>query len=385
MHVLILGSRGIPSKHSGFETFAQDFALFLRSHDHDVTVYCQVEEDEPAHEDTWRGIRRVMIPAGKGSLGTILFDWKTIRHAMREKGVALTLGYNTGVFNILYRFSPVRNIMNMDGIEWKREKWSRPAKIWFWLNEWAGARVANHLVADHPEIARHLMRHTPEKKIAIIPYGADAVTSAPLELIQAYDLMPKGYYLIIARAEPENSILEIVRAYSSKPRGVPLVVLGNYKRTGTRYQNTVLDAAGSEVRFLQAIFDRNVVRSLRFYARAYFHGHRVGGTNPSLVESLAAGNAVIAHDNRFTRWVAGEGARFFRTEDDISQIVDALNADPSQLQTMEVRSRKRHREAFTQERILTAYEELMVRYAPSEVLEPETLPVPQPARSATDY
>ena len=363
---LILGSRGIPSKHSGFETFAQDFALFLVNKGHEVTIYCQVEADEPAGEDMWRGIRRVNVPAGAGSLGTIIFDWKTILLAMREKGVVLTLGYNTGVFNVLYRFIGMRNIMNMDGIEWKREKWSLPAKIWFWFNELAGARVANHLVADHPEIARHLETHTSSKKIATIPYGADAFTSAPVALIENYGLTPKGYYLIIARAEPENSILEIVRAYSSKPRGVPLVILGNYKREGTPYQNAVLDAAGPEIRFLQAIFDRDIVKSLRFYARAYFHGHRVGGTNPSLVESLAAGNAIIAHDNRFTHWVAGEGARFFTTEADISQIVDTLNADPAQLQAMEASSRKRHKEAFTQELILTAYEDLLLQFSPKD-------------------
>lgn len=366
MHVLILGSRGIPSKHSGFETFAQDFALYLRSRNHEVTVYCQVEKGELAGEDIWNGIRRIMVPAGAGSIGTIIFDWKTIRHAMSEKGVALTLGYNTGAFNFLHRFSGMRNVMNMDGIEWKRDKWSLPAKIWFWLNELAGARVANHLVADHPEIAKHLFSHTAQSKIATIPYGADAFISAPVALIEKYGLRPNEYYLIIARAEPENSILEIVRAYSAKPRGLPLVILGNYKREGTSFQNAVLDAAGLEVKFLQAIFDREIVRSLRFYARAYFHGHRVGGTNPSLVESLAAGNAVIAHDNRFTWWVAGEGARFFKTEEDIGQIVDTLNADPQQLVDMREWSRKRHKQAFTQELVLTAYEELLQSFAPAD-------------------
>ena len=365
MHVLILGTRGVPSKHSGFETFAQDFAFFLRAHDHEVTVYCQVEEDEPAREDIWNGIRRILIPAGSGSVGTMVFDWKCIRHAMREKGVALTLGYNTGVFNVLYRFSDMRNIMNMDGIEWIREKWSRSAKLWFWFNEWAGARVANHLVADNPEIGGHLSRHTAQKKISVIPYGADVVNSAPVNPVQKYSLSPKGYYLLIARPEPENSILEIVRAYSLRERGVPLVILGNYKREGTRYQNSVLDAAGPEIQFLGAIFDRDVVKSLRFHARAYFHGHRVGGTNPSLVEALAAGNAVIAHDNRFTHWVAGDGARYFRSLDDIDIIVDSLNTNPAQLLGMEAASRKRHREAFTQEKVLTAYENLLLRFAPA--------------------
>jgi glycosyltransferase involved in cell wall biosynthesis len=183
--------------------------------------------------------------------------------------------------------------------------------------------------------------------------------------VQKYSLSPKGYYLLIARPEPENSILEIVRAYSLRERGVPLVILGNYKREGTRYQNSVLDAAGPEIQFLGAIFDRDVVKSLRFHARAYFHGHRVGGTNPSLVEALAAGNAVIAHDNRFTHWVAGDGARYFRSLDDIDIIVDSLNTNPAQLLGMEAASRKRHREAFTQEKVLTAYENLLLRFAPA--------------------
>jgi glycosyltransferase involved in cell wall biosynthesis len=377
MHVLILGTRGVPSKHSGFETFAQDFALFLRSRDHEVTVYCQVAENEVAREDIWNGIRRVMIPAGKGSLGTILFDWKAVRHSLRENGVVLTLGYNTGVFNLVYRFNGMANIMNMDGIEWKREKWSLPARTWFWLNEWAGARVANHLIADHPEIGRHLSRHTAQKKITVIPYGADSVDSAPVSLIQKYDLSSKDYYLLIARPEPENSILEIVRAYSRRRRGMPLVILGNYTPDGTRYQKTVLNAAGPEIMFLGAIFDRDIVRALRFHARAYFHGHRVGGTNPSLVESLAAGNAIIAHDNRFTRWVAGEGARYFQSSDDINGLLDSLNADPVQLLTMEEASRKRYSESFTQEKVLTAYEELLLQFAPDALVAPRAVYTPQ--------
>lgn len=365
MHVLILGTRGVPSKHSGFETFAQDFALFLLSRNHEVTVYCQAEEDEPAREDVWNGIRRVHIPAGKGSVGTMLFDWKSIRHSMKEKDVVvLTLGYNTAVFNALYRLSGTPNIMNMDGIEWKRDKWSRPAKIWFWLNEWSGARLANHLVADHPEIGIHISRHTDEKKITVIPYGADRVTSAPANLLHKYGLSPKGYDLLIARPEPENSILEIVRAYSRRQRGLPLVVLGTYRRDRTQYQKTVLDAAGPEIQFLGPIFERNIVKALRFHARAYFHGHRVGGTNPSLVESLGAGNAVIANDNRFNRWVAGEGAKYFQSAEDIDRILTSLAADPAQLIAMEEASRHRFRDAFTQDKILTAYEELLAQFAP---------------------
>ena len=362
MHALILGTRGIPSKHSGFETFAQDLSLFLRDRGHDVTVYCQTEHGEQFREDTWQGIRRVHIPAGDGPLGTIFFDWRAVRHSMREKGVVLTLGYNTGVFNAWYRLQRMPNLMNMDGIEWKRAKWSFPVRTWFWFNEWAGARVANHLIADHPEIKKHLERHTSSKRITVIPYGAYPVHSAPVRLIEPYLLQPGGYYLLIARPEPENSILEIVQAFSRRGSEVPLVILGKYSRTGTKFQNKVLDAANERVKFPGAIFDRDIVRALRFHARGYIHGHRVGGTNPSLVESLAAGNAVIAHDNRFNRWVAGPDARYFEGADDLAAILDELDTNTDQLRAMGEASRRRHDEAFKQEQVLTAYEEALLAF-----------------------
>lgn len=383
MHVLILGTRGVPSRHSGFETFAQDFALFLQARGHRVTVYCQLAPDEQPYEDLWEGIRRVHIPAKASPVGTIAFDWKTIRHAAREKGtVALTLGYNTGVFNLLFRFTRIRNIMNMDGIEWQRAKWSWPVRLWFWANEWAGARVADHLVADHPEIAAHLQRHTSPAKIAMIPYGAEIVHTAPEVLIEQYGLASKKYDLVIARPEPENSILEIVKGHSMQKRDVPLVILGRYSADGTAFQKAILEAAkGKDVTFLGAIFDRGIVKALRFHARIYFHGHRVGGTNPSLVESLAAGNAIVAHDNRFTRWVTGNGALYFSSPQDIDSILNQLSKDAARLKTMELASRIRHRDMFTQKRVLTAYEDLLFAFAPGDSTEEalESSPSPKSA------
>jgi glycosyltransferase involved in cell wall biosynthesis len=310
-------------------------------------------------------VRRINIPAKPGPWGTVAFDWAATKHSSHERGVILTLGYNTGVFSAHYRLRHVPSVMNMDGIEWKREKWTFSRRGWLRFNEWAGARFANHLVADHPEIGRYLQSHTAEEKITVIPYGADAITSASLEPVAAYGLRSKGYYLLIARPEPENSILEVVRAFSSPSVTAELVVLGNYSAAelGPGYQRDVRDAARKNVHFVGAIYDRDVVKALRFHARGYVHGHRVGGTNPSLVESLAAGNAVIAHDNRFTRWVAGPGARYFHGVDDLVSLIGSLEADPNLLRNMEAASRERHAEAFTQEKVLGAYEKLLVEIA----------------------
>jgi glycosyltransferase involved in cell wall biosynthesis len=360
MHVTIVGTRGIPAKHGGFETFAEDLSLFLTARGHEVTVYCQVDGASASAEDEWNGVHRVEIPSAHHSVGTVSYDWASTLRCSRNDGVVLTLGYNTGVFSFMYRLRHIPNVMNMDGIEWKREKWSLPQRFWLWFNEWAGARFAHHLVADHPEISVHLQRHTSARKISVIPYGADAVTSASAEVLRRYQLTRKGYYLLIARPEPENSILEIVKACSSRQLSHPLVVLGDYSGGGSEYRRQVLDAAGINVQFVGAIYDREVVRALRFYARAYIHGHRVGGTNPSLVESLAAGNAIIAHDNRFTRWVAGDRARFFTQTHDLEETLYSLEQEPSQLLEMEEASRQRHKEEFEKEKVLLAYEELLM-------------------------
>lgn len=355
----ILGTRGVPAAHGGFETFAEHLAPYLVEHGWQVTVYCQEEGAGPVFEDEWRGVRRVRMPVARsGAAGTIVFDWKSTLHAMKEKGLVLTLGYNTAVFCALYRVSGRKNVINMDGVEWRRQKWGRVAKTWFWLNDWAGCWLGNHLVADHPEIKKHLATRVASDKITMIPYGADRVDVAPVSLIAPYKLEPGSYAILIARAEPENSILEVVRAWSRKPRGCKLLVLGKYDPDHA-YQRAVKTAASEEVIFVGATYDKAEVQALRFHARLYVHGHRVGGTNPSLVEALGAGNAVLAHDNPYNRWVAGEGAIYFRDEDACAECVEVLLGDSLLLSQLRVASIARHTAEFTWETVLAAYNKLL--------------------------
>lgn len=360
----ILGTRGVPAAHGGFETFAEHLALYLVRQGWRVVVYCQEDGAGPVFEDIWQGVDRVHIPVSQsGPKGTIVFDWQATVHAARHKDLCLTLGYNTAVFCTLLRLKGVPNLINMDGIEWSRAKWSGLAKAWFWLNDWAGCWLGNHLVADHPQIKVHLQSRVPASKITTIPYGADAVTSAPVEPVLAMGLEPGRYLTVIARAEPENSLLEMVKGFSAKPRGYLLVVLGNYQ-DGNAYHRSVKSAASDEVRFVGAIYDKSVVQALRFHSAAYLHGHQVGGTNPSLVEALGAGNAVVAHDNRFNRWVAGDGAAYFEGAEAFSAVMDELLEDPVKLRQMSARSRERFLEALTWPDVLAQYEALLVQYLP---------------------
>lgn len=360
----ILGTRGVPARHGGFETFAEDLARHLVGSGWQVTVYCQGEGIGPIHADEWEGIQRVWIPVRQpGAVGTIVFDWKATRHAARERGLCLTLGYNTAIFCLWLRMGRTANLINMDGLEWKRSKYGLPQRLWLLGNEVAGSWIGDHLIADHPEIARHLSRWTRPAKITTIPYGSRPVNEAPTAPLEALGLAPDGFALVIARPEPENSILEIVEAFSRRPRGKKLVLLGEY-RAEHSYQRRVRAAASPEVVFAGAIYERDIVESLRAHCWLYLHGHTVGGTNPSLVEALAAGSAVLAQDNAFNRWVAGPLARYFQDTDECALRLDELAADEAPLAQMRQASRRRHAEQFTLDGCLQAYEALLSIWAP---------------------
>lgn len=357
----ILGIRGIPASHGGFETFAERLAIYLRDRGWVVTVYCQGSPTGQREESEWNGIRLIHIPVRfEGVPATIEFDVKSTADAIRRADKLLTLGYNTGFLSAWARLRGRTNFINMDGLEWKRAKYSFGAKSYLWLNERLAALSGNWLVADHPVIADHLATRVARKKIDVIPYGSDAIEWADPAPLAALGLEPGKFISLIARPEPENSILEIVSAFSAKPRGVKLAVLGKYNRDHA-YQAKVLDAAGPEVVFPGAIYDKPVVSAIRYHSLAYAHGHQVGGTNPSLVEALGAGNPVIAHDNPFNRWVAGDAGSYFSDTASCEACIDALLGDDNGRARMGTAARQRWTEHFTWDMVLDAYHSLLLR------------------------
>src|SRR5439155_537459 len=170
--------------------------------------------------------------------------------------------YNTAIFLPLLRAKARKILINMDGIEWRRPKWSRPVRLWFYLNEWLGAWLGHRLVADHPAIADHLATRRPRGAIATIPYGGDEVTGAPVAPVTALGLVPGKYLISIARIEPDNNILALVQAFSRRRRGAKLVVLGRLD-SGNDYPAAVTAAASDEVLFPGAVYDKSAVRALR--------------------------------------------------------------------------------------------------------------------------
>jgi glycosyltransferase involved in cell wall biosynthesis len=357
--VLILGTRGIPAAHGGFETFAERLSLFLVERGWRVGVYCQEEVVRVQSRITssrWRGIELIKVEvASTGPRATLEFDWQCVRDAASRSAVCLVLGYNGAIFLPYLRLKRRKLITNMDGIEWRRPKWNMGVRAWFWVNEWIAAWTSHRLIADHPRIADHLATRRPRSATMMIAYGGDPVSQAPDSYVRALGLQPNGYVISIARIEPDNSILEIVKAFSRRRRGAKLAVLGDIDNS-IPYHRAVRAAAGSEVVLTGAIYNQAVVEALRFHARAYIHGHMVGGTNPSLVAALAAGNAVIARDNEFNRWTAGNAGVYFDSIDSCEEHIDRLLRDELAVKRLQVEAQARAASHFTWPDILCAYE-----------------------------
>jgi len=386
--LLILGTRGIPGNHGGFETFAQRLALYLVNRGWEITVYCQ-DSGNGLTPKTWKGINLVHIPTpNNGALWSIIFDYKSTVHALKEEGIVLVLGYNTAIFSLLYRLKGRMVLTNMDGMEWWREKWNGIQKAWLFINERCGVWFSDCLIADHPQIAQHFIKGgVKPDKIATIPYGTEAVETTDITLLKQYNLQANEYAMVIARPEPENSILEIVRAFSRRQRNCKLVVLGRYKPEANEYHAKVMAAASDEVEFIGGVYDQDIVHALRYYARLYVHGHTVGGTNPSLVEALAAGTPVLAHGNHFNTWVAGADSLYFDDESHCEAQFDRILDDAEALKVMSQASSERYYTAFSGDRDLIDYEQLFnscLNQSPSpaiDLLAVDPHPVPAPLKA----
>ena len=355
----ILGTRGVPAAHGGFETFAEHLSLYLVEQGWHVSVYCQHEVETVSRDswiDNWKGVERINIEVARtGPMATLDFDWRSVLQAADRDSVCLVLGYNSAIMLPYLRLKGRTVMTNMDGLEWRRPKWSRPVRAWFWLNEWIAAWTSHRLIADHPAIADHLSTRRSRDAIVMIPYGGMPVVAAPAAPVIGLGLEPDRYLVSIARIEPDNNILPIVQAFSRRPRAMKLAVLGTFD-DGVCYHRAVKAAASPDVVFPGAIYDADTIRAIRFHARAYVHGHTVGGTNPSLVEALWAGNAVLAHDNAFNRWTAGPEQFYFADDRACERMIDTIIDSEAAVSGARTAARLRATRMFDWRTVLRAYE-----------------------------
>ncbi len=324
LKVALLGTRGIPAAYGGFETFAQQLAVRLVQRGHQVTVYA--EADRPGLPDTWfEGVRVRHIPRPRwGAASVIGYDCRCLHDARHGHDLLYMLGYGAAWACWWSRTVFRQKIwLNVDGLEWARSKWGRLARTYLRAMEWVSSWAPTRVLADAQAIAdRYRSLYPRGVPCSFIAYGAQ-LPEHPAQQVQdlsSWGLHAGAYVLVVARPEPENHVLEILEGHARWAGDWPLVVVGDVQPV-TAYQKRLLALAGDRVRLLGGIYDAGQLTALRLGAACHVHGHSVGGTNPSLLEALACGNVVIAHDNPFNREVARDAAEYFQTE---GQLADAL-------------------------------------------------------------
>lgn len=355
----ILGSRGIPARYGGFETFAEQISVRLVEAGFDVTVFC--ERAEGPRPTEYRGVRLEYVAApALGPLGAPVFDVLSLVRARRSFDVVYMLGYGAGLFCWIPRLFGSEVWINMDGLEWKRAKWGPLGRAWLWAMSYAATLAASRLIFDNAAVRDEVVG-TRRLCNSVVEYGAPVVEDEPdPSALEAFGLEPGSYYLVVCRVEPENHVLEIVRGFESSATLKDLVVVGNVAKR-TPYVQRVLDAAGLRVRFPGPIYDAEVLRALRTHCAAYLHGHSVGGTNPSLLEAMACGNVAISHENPYNREVLGDDALYFRTEDELARrLSDCERLVPDERARLRARGRERVATYYSWERIAARYAEFLL-------------------------
>lgn len=329
MKIAILGTKGIPNNYGGFEQFAEYLSVGLVNRGHSVTVYNP--NYHPYKESMFKGvnIKRVFSPEKYlGSAANFIYDHLCLKHALEQNfDVIYEAGYHSVAFSyVLLSVKKIRNpilITNMDGIEWKRSKWNRLTQKLIVELEKIAVKNSPYLISDNEGIRNYYLTQF-NKDSYFLPYGADPVENINLSNLEKYNLVKHEYFILVARLEPENNIEPIIEGYFKSKSEFPLIVVGGYQTSYGKYLKERY--ANIKVRFLGGIYNKIELDSLRHFSIAYFHGHSVGGTNPSLLEAMACKCFVVAHMNEFNKSVLGESALYFLTSIEVNHIITRIHS-----------------------------------------------------------
>ncbi|MAY64099.1 MAG: glycosyl transferase [Rhizobiales bacterium] len=324
MKIAIVGTVGVPGRYGGFETLAENL---VRQHQAeavaaDLTVYCSAQPKEHRPARYLDADLRYSRFKANGFQSTI-YDAVTLVDAARNgQDVTLVLGVSGAIALPLIRlFSPMRIVTNVDGIEWRRDKWKGPARHFLRLSEWMAVRFSHEIVADNQGIADHL-RQAYGVVADVIAYGGDhAVAGAAAASGPGAVSLPAGYALSLCRIEPENNVAAILEAFASAGR--PLVFVGNWNNSAYGRALRAEFGALGNLRLLDPVYETDALYRLRSGAGLYVHGHSAGGTNPSLVEMMHFGIPILAFDCVYNRHTTENAADYFSSAADLARLAQS--------------------------------------------------------------
>ena len=365
LHIAIMGTRGIPARYGGFETFAEQLSVRLAARGHTVTVYgrCGFFESVPRWGE-YRGVRqRITATLRHKYLDTPVHSLTSFVDVLwRRFDVLLLCNAANSLFAFLAKLRRFPLLINVDGVERTRKKWNALGRVGYRLGEWCSIIFADRIIADAQVIARYY-QETYAHPSTVIAYGAEALLRPAGATLAKFNLRPREYLLYVSRLEPENNALGVIDAYLQSSRRMPLVIVGDAPYADA-YKAQLRKRAGDGVIMTGYQFGE-AYEELQSNCYAYVQATEVGGTHPALVEAMAYGNCVIANGTpEHHEVLAGSG--LFYGKNDFAQLArrfEEVWADPALTEGCRRKARAEAEARFSWDLITDQYENLF-----SEVL-----------------
>jgi glycosyltransferase involved in cell wall biosynthesis len=362
LSIAILGTRGVPARYGGFETFAAELGTRLVQDGHDVTVYCRSSLYGDVGRE-WNGIRRVELPSIRHKyLDTISHAFLPALHAVTQRYdvVLLCNAVNSVVIPIL-KLRRLKVAINVDGIERRRKKWNILGRFMYQLGESCSVRFADAIVADAEVIASYYARRHGERS-EVIAYGSDFPSEGDTDVLARFGLNSRGYILYVSRMEPENNPLKVVRSYRRSGVRTPLLMIGSAPYSAELLRQLQRET-GNGVMWPGGVYDADY-RTLQRNALLYVQATEVGGTHPALIEAMGSGGAVAALGTPENREVGSDSVIYFDFgggTDDLAEILKKTLDVPAKLDVYRNKARQRAAEHYSWTGVTRQYEQLFER------------------------
>ena len=341
-NIAIVGTVGVPAIYGGFETLVENL---IKYHHADLlasalTVYCS-SKSYPFKKSNYLSARLKYIPLSANGVQSIPYDIFSILSAVRNRSdVILLLGVSGAIALPFVRLiSSARIVTNVDGIEWRREKWQGLAKHFLRFSEKMAVIFSHEVIADNAAIADYI-KQTYGVSAHVIAYGGDHAIAAEAVDVNEFTL-PENYSFSVCRIEPENKVHVVLEAFSKL--NANLVMVGNWNNSEYGRSLRTRYATNRHLFLLDPIYNLGKLKTLRQFASIYIHGHSAGGTNPSLVEAMHFGKPIVAFDCNFNRCTTEGKALYFCGCHDLQQVIKTLsdkNAKKVGLEMSEIANRR---------------------------------------------
>lgn len=323
MKVAIIGTQGIPANYGGFETLVE-FIIDYLPQNYEITVYCS-SKDYSYKRKEYKSCKLVYIPFKANGIQSIPYDIFSLFSAAKKNDVILILGISGCIILPFFKIfhSNKSLIINIDGLEHKREKWNILIKKFLKVSERVAVKYGNKIITDNREIQAYVMSEY-SKKSHCIAYGGDHVKNMRLtEAVKfKYNLIDK-YAFKVCRIEPENNVEMILKSFSKLD--YQLVIVGNWNHSSYGRNLKHKYSKIESIKLLDAIYDQTILNQIRSNCSIYIHGHSAGGTNPSLVEAMNLSLPVFAYDVSYNKSTTFNKAKYFKNSDELIQLVKTVD------------------------------------------------------------